>query len=342
VAVTTLEALYKQYSVLIEDGDTLGSGCLLQVADSNTTLVLTAKHCLTSGKDRDLSMVSIKRHLDKQAEIFSARRIFVHDEHDLAIITIDKVEGLKELSLQSPLKGATVTVYGYPAIISKEHEPRENLQCVVSFHHGQYFEVISDHPQFTFQNDVKDNLEGLSGSGVFIESGNCLTLAGLFFRLKAESGAFQKYCSYDAATIKEFIACCGFKADFDSFDLERVDQSMISNLFFIAYKPASANFYLQREIDLNFRGMFSSPKNIWISGVSGVGKTTLISRNLDGLENSIFIDLSAQGIDDILSFFQYINDEIVEQKEISTPSSRASVYEKIVEKLNSLRDTHNN
>lgn len=324
------EKRLQRHAVKIKTDSTEASGCLCQPSGTDYSYVFTAKHCLP--KNLDSRTISITT---EQGEKLNVRTVLPHSELDILVIIVDRVSELDVTPLSvTPELHQAVTIYGYPEKLREKSEQRENLSCKISFRHDDYFEMISDQIQFTFNTDVPENVRGFSGSGVFIESER-YELVGIFTRLKASGGAYQKFCAYNLSVIDKFLLNNSYAAlSSDSFSGIKKDPELLEAVFYLPYKKASDPFYFKRDIDFLFENYFLSQKHVWISGVSGVGKTNLVLSNLiNNGRKFIFIDLSAQQNRSIQEYFDYINSEIIEQASVESQSGRKNIIERIAENL---------
>jgi hypothetical protein len=327
-----IESQYKEYAVKIVGPDTEGSGCLYQPLTGDYTYVFTAKHCISKEeKLYDKSKIILTRSEPKN-DILTIQDIFLHSELDIAIISINKVHGLHPLQIYFPEKDEVVSIYGYPQKLSKSEEEREKITCNIDFRRDSYFELSPNSLQFTFNSSVPDNIVGFSGAGVFLEINGSLKIVGVFTRLKGPDGIYNKFCAYKFTVFQQFISKLGLGPLDGEDDTRHImrDGDFLKKVFYLPYDVASEPYYLKREADNIFLNYFLSPKNIWISGISGVGKTDLVFRNmLTNNRKFIFIDLSGLENRSVEEHFAYINDEIVEQCSIKNKSTRESILERI-------------
>lgn len=325
-----IENRYKELAVKIENDGIHGSGCLFQT-EAKYSYVLTAKHCIIKN-DGDKAVkdnVKITRFNESNNQL-TILEIFLIDKFDLALIKIDKLE-LETIGIHKPVKSEKTSIYGYPSKLKNEEEKRNNLECKVSFRHDDYFEVESDGIQFTFDDGVDENIIGLSGAGAFVERNNTLFLSGIFTRLKAENGAYHKYCVlnielFDQLTSEKNIS----SLNNNNFTFQEKSQEELNKVFFSLYENEFEEYYFERDVDKLFLSYLKANKNIWINGISGVGKTNLVFRNLiTKVSNSHWVDLSTLNSENITDYFDEINQEIIELFDIESPYTKRNIFVQI-------------
>ncbi len=337
-----IEDKYKELAVKIENDGINGSGCLYQT-DKEYSYVLTAKHCIIK-KDKDdfdKEKVKITRNNNSDCRL-TVLEIFLHDIFDLALIKIENVE-FDTVKIHKPEKSQKVAIYGYPNKLKSEDEKRNNLECEVSFRHDNYFEVKADDIQFTFEDSVDENIIGLSGSGSFIEKENELFLTGIFTRLKTENGAYNKYCVFNLDLFND-IAIKNDLALLNNNELilnKKLPEELDKILFTVYKEKDFEKYYVERKCDEKFSNYLSSQKNIWVSGLSGTGKTNLICRNLINKDTEYKdLDLSTVISENVNDYFIEINQEIISFYEINEPCTKSNIYIQISNNLEKL-EIHN-
>ena len=161
-------------------------------------------------------------------------------------------------------------------------------------------------------------MRGFSGSGIFHEKSDKISVVGILTRLKAPDGAYNNVCAYHISNFDNLLRTKGLPSLFEDY-IDEINSDY--SFSFTNYNLELEKHYLQRDIDEQTKKLFLSPKNIWISGVPGVGKTLLINRNLRiDKRDYISIDLTTSKLDDIDEYFKIINNEIVYQKKIGNIS----------------------
>ena len=335
--VNKIEDLYNRHAVKIISSGIEGSGCLIQPADSDYTFVFTAKHCLTEVEVCKPEDIQILRFNDRESQI-TIQEIYLHPKYDIAILKVGRISPLPSTIIRSFRKGDSVTIYGYPKLLRRAREQRQNIKCEISFNRETYFELVSENIQFTFDKSTPDTIKGFSGSGVFFEDGERLFIGGILTKLKAEDGAYSSLCASNISLFDELIATSGLPSlDSDNFHDINKDYELLNSVFSISYTPQSAKYYQERNIDSLFINYLKSPKNIWISGISGVGKTLLVLRNLNKENKSPkHIDLTCSQINTIDEYFEYINNELVRQLNLNDPSSKKNIFDQISDNLCSI------
>jgi len=337
--VSKIEDLYNKHAVKIICNGLEGSGCIVQPSCSDYSYIFTAKHCLIKDEALDKGLIQILRFNDKVASTI-IQDIYLHSDFDIAIIKVNKISEFFESRIFQPVKGESVSIYGYPSLLKAKSEQRQNINCKVSFHRDSYFEITSENPQFTFDKSMPETIKGFSGSGVFYEQGDNLFISGILTKLKAFDGGYSSLCAIDISIYEELIKKYELATIFsDNLSNISKDYSLINNVFAISYNSQSAPYYQERVIDSTFLNYLNNPKNVWISGPSGVGKTLFILRNLNKEKKAPkHIDLTCSQVDNIDEYFEYINNELIRQFELTISSDKASVYDRISDNLCNIND----
>lgn len=110
----------------------------------------------------------------------------------------------------------------------------------------------------------------------------------------------------------------------------------VNTILFNNYTKKSEPFYCERDQDDSYNASLKLG-NIWVFGRSGVGKTTLINRNL--IQNKIeylFCDLSPITIDSVEKVLEEIICSIEEKFELRKCSKETNLIKQIVKLLNDL------
>lgn len=171
---------------VIVDG---GSGVLFQPMTEEYSYVLTATHNLYNDTNQDsytqpknIEDIKITFHDGREKNIVKK---YEHDNLDIAILKIDKVE------IESPLKqfnevknGDTYKFYGYPENRRGESKVEGRIQffdLVVG--EVTSFKIVSRN----IEHFEQQSIIGCSGGGVFKEDGNNFYLVGIECRMDAQS-----------------------------------------------------------------------------------------------------------------------------------------------------------
>jgi len=335
--VNKIEDLYNNHAVKIISNGIEGSGCIIQPDSPDYSFIFTAKHCLTENDTCLKEEVQVLRFNDKESQI-TIHEIYLHSELDIAVIKVEKINEISNSIIISLQKGKAVSIYGYPNLLRGKKEQRQNINCEVSFNRENYFEIVSKHVQFTFDKSIHDTIKGFSGSGIFYEDGERLFIGGILTKLKAGDGAYLSLCATNIKLFDNLITTNGLPS-LNSNNLSHIskDYKLINKVFAISYNSQSAPYYQERAIDSLFVNYLKSPKNIWISGISGVGKTLLILRNLHKESKSPkHIDLTCSQFISINEYFEYINNEIIRQFDLNNSSQKENVLDKISDNLCSI------
>lgn len=325
-----IEDRYKELAVRIVNNGIYGSGCLFQT-EEEYSYVLTAKHCIIENDGDEVIKDNVKiTRFNKSNNQLTILDIYLHESFDIALIKVSNVS-IEAIGIHKPDKNDKLALYGYPNKLKTEEENRVNLECQVSFRQDNYFEVEADSIQFTFEDGVDENILGLSGSGAFYEKDDELFLSGIFTRLKADNGAYNKYCVlnielFDKITSEKNIS----SLNINNFTFQEKSQEELNKVFFSIYQNGFEEYYFERDVDKLFSNYLNSNKNIWINGISGVGKTNLVFRNLiTKNSNSHWVDLSTVNSENINDYFDEINQEIIELFDIKSPYKKRNIFVQI-------------
>lgn len=189
---------YDRVTVKIECNGNTGSGCLYQPDTFEYSYVFTAKHCL-EGKQPNISLftnydIKINRsrtpHDNKLIRVLDS---YTHPTLDIALLKVEYVSELPNIQLSLPIHNSTVAIYGYPNLIQDQRENKQRINCYINYspEADNKFELTTKENQSTYYSSVNETIEGLSGSGIFMEHQGDLILVGVFSRLKAPDGAYQ-------------------------------------------------------------------------------------------------------------------------------------------------------
>ncbi len=322
--MSKIEDEYDKLAVKINSNGINGSGCIIQPTNSDCTYIFTAKHCLTEDGqvDNDKIEISGSNRIDEGS--FKIQDVYLDNELDIAVIKINRLQKIETSLFKEPEKELSTYLYGYPKLLKGKSQI---LSCKISFDRDNYSEIELSQSQVTFEKNSPDTLKGFSGSGIFHEVSDKVSIVGILTRLKAPDGAYNNVCAYHVNNFDKLIKSKGFPSIFEDYIDEIISDYSFS---FTNYNPELEKHYLPREIDEQTKRLLLSPKNIWISGEPGVGKTLLINRNLRiNRRDFISIDLTTSKLDDIAEYFRIINNEIVSQKKIENGSDIGNIYDKI-------------
>ena len=336
--MSKIEELYNGHAVKIISNGIEGSGCIFQPSCADYSYVFTAKHCLCDNEVFDKDKISIYRFKDLDKSL-TIQDVYSHKEHDIAIIKVDKITDLNVSRILIPEKGQPVSIYGYPIYLKGKEEPRHNIECKIGFRRDFHSELESEKIQFSFNKSMPETMVGFSGSGVFCEENNDLSIIGVLTRLKAPDGVYSSLCAYHISLFEDLIVANGLPPIYaDNFTNLVKDSEILEKVFALSYTLDSEPYYLTRNIDEVFNRFLSSPKHIWVSGLSGLGKTFLVFRNIKKKSiTPIHIDLTCFGTNEIVQFFEHINNELIEQNDIQVKSTKLNIYERISDNLSKIK-----
>lgn len=165
----------RSYSVIVGNG----SGVLFQPMTDEYTYVLTAKHNIENSDAQD---IQIKRYDDTP---LTAQEKYLHNEKDIAIIKINKLETfdgpLKKLEL--PNDGERYKLYGYPNSrrINTTDEKIHNLDFDVTDINDDTIQARN----IDYSGQVEVN--GFSGGGLFQEIGEDVYCLGIESRMDSDT-----------------------------------------------------------------------------------------------------------------------------------------------------------
>jgi len=197
---------------------TIGSGCLFQPTSNEYTYVLTAKHCLI-GKDPNnpnifsASDILIFRDPDYESELLTVvdYKLYPNDNHDIACIIVKKIDNLPILLAGIPNRKSQLITYGYPNILSTTPENEFIGQLFdakiaqISSREQRRFTAQINSSFLTFDNDALTNIEGYSGSGVYIQDDNGIMISGIIIELKHPSGVFSEVIIESIMSFNPFL-----------------------------------------------------------------------------------------------------------------------------------------
>lgn len=335
-----------------------GSGVLFQPATTDYTYILTAKHIFFDEIDngrgeekiekKDGEIVDIHR-LTKNGEYWLSEPIqfsiqknknyFPHAEVDIAILKIDYKPGLDKLILQEKIGNLSdYLICGFP------NKLRLNTSISEKYTTHSLVRIISDNTtsfraQLTIGTLIQSDIVGMSGCGVLKNENENISLIGIQSKVPASNANGQidfvpiKYFK-EIISSNELVSIDGNDIKIDDFSNINRDWQLQNKIFSVTINSDSKPYYLNRDIDKTVLNYLARNKNIWISGISGIGKTFLILGNLSNLcDKQIRIDLTCSYLENIDDYFEYVNNEIIRQCNLEQKSLQASVYERISDNL---------
>lgn len=326
-----IENIYEQIAVKINSNGIKGSGCIVQPNNSDYTYIFTARHCLTDNEIVDNSKISITSKIFTDANQFSIRKVFLDNILDIAVIQIDKLSEIEISKFTNPQKDLPIQLFGFPHLLKGESQI---LSGKISFCKENHSDIEFSQSQITFDKSTPETIKGFSGSGIFFEETKRVSIVGILTSLKTEDGAYNNVHAFHISVFDQLITSNGLPSIFEDYFDEIISDYSFS---FTNYNSDLEKHYLIRTIDSLFKNALKSPKNIWVSGEPGVGKTLLINRNLKISNlNFIPIDLTTSTKDNIDEYFQIINSEIITQKEIENPVENGNIYDSIAINLDKI------
>ncbi len=343
---------FKLHSVIVGSG----TGFILQPSACEYTYIVTARHLFYDEskegrgdeqvEKRDGEIINITRFIKLAEELetnfieFSIEKnknYFPHDVADIALLKIEYLPDLLCVNIQEDFQDVEkFLICGFPDKL------RHSKKCGERYTSHEIERFISDNDtncraQLSNMTLGYSDIIGMSGCGILRNDGSNVSLIGIQSKVPTQNSNGQ----IDFVPIKFLLEIISknkllplFIEDVDDFSEINKDWELRNNIFSVTYNSESKPYYSARNIDETFKNYLQSDKNIWISGVSGVGKTFLIIGNLSNTtENPIRIDLTCSQLECIDDYFEYINNEIIEQCSLQKMSSKANVYEKISDNL---------
>lgn len=197
---------YRKLTVKITCKDIAGSGCLFQADSDKYTYVITARHCLEGedfsykflgdntintehSYDFTINDIQVKRfNNDPKWTNYIVKNYCPHHSLDLAVILVEKNCDFDSPIIDECKGNDELVISGFPLEMETLSEnPKENIKCRFSETTKDEIYIKSNDP--LIKNDEKtgkpvDYAEGLSGSGIYRESGEILHLMGVFVGFK--------------------------------------------------------------------------------------------------------------------------------------------------------------
>jgi len=332
--VNKIEEKYEQVAVKINSNGINGSGCIVQPNNSDYSYIFTAKHCLTENDIIDTAKIKISSTKFTNAKQITIREILLNKELDIAVIQIDKLTEIEISKFINPKKDLPIQLFGFPHLLKGESQI---LSGKISFSKENHSDIEFSHSQITFDKSTPDTIKGFSGSGIFYEETEKVSIVGILTELKAQDGAYNSVRAVHIRVFDKLITSNGLPSLFEDYFGEIITDYSFS---FTNYNCELEKHYLVRNIDDFFNSAIQSPKNIWINGEPGVGKTLLINRNLKRYQQIFIpIDLTTSPKDNIDEYFQIINTEIINQKDIEKPIENGNIYDRIALNLEKITNT---
>lgn len=345
----------KLHSVIVGGG----SGFLIQSKTEEYSYIITAKHLFfdegnsSKGEDsvekKDGEIIEITRLVNDNKDfkpekiafkIHKSKNYFPHTEADIAIIKTEFIADFKQVILEDNINNiSNYLICGYPSKL------RESESFSEKFTNHKVDRIISNNnvscrAQLSVGTLIHSDIIGMSGCGVLKIIEDNISLIGIQSKVPAKNGNGQ-IDFVPIKFLKEIISdneLHDLKYDdeqnLDNFSKIIKDTKLHNKVFSITVNSDSKPYYLEREIDKTIENYLKTNKNIWISGISGIGKTFLILGNLGVIcDKPIRIDLTCSYLDNIDDYFEYINNEIIRQCDLKVNSNKVSVYEKISDNL---------
>lgn len=170
----------KNLSVIVDDG----SGVLFQPMTEEYTYVLTAKHNIEIEENgqkvlKNIVDIEIKKY---DGNILTVRSIYPHDDLDIAIIKIDKINIESPLKyLDNPSNDERYNLYGYPE--TRRNDIEKILNYVLEVTDVRDSIITARNIDYSQQSEVN----GFSGGGVFKDGGDTMYLIGIECEMHAIS-----------------------------------------------------------------------------------------------------------------------------------------------------------
>ena len=345
----------KLHSVIVGGG----SGFLIQPKTEEYTYIITAKHLFFNegnssiGEDniekKDGEIIEITRIVEDNKDFKSEKLVFKiqknknyfpHTEADIAILKTEFISDFEQVILEYNINNiSNYLICGYPSKL------RESENFSEKFTNHKVDRIISDNnvscrAQLSVGTLIHSDINGMSGCGVLKIIDDNISLIGIQSKVPASNGNGQ-IDFVPIKFLKEIITNNGLhdlkhddELKIDDFSKIIKDTKLHNKVFSITVNSDSKPYYSEREIDKTVENYLKTNKNIWISGISGIGKTFLILGNLGVVcDKPIRIDLTCSYLENIDDYFEYINNEIIRQCDLKANTTKLSVYERISDNL---------
>jgi|GEM_PF-1670681 len=335
-----------------------GSGFLLQPIEMACTYIVTAKHIFFNTEDlgrgekivekKDGDIIQITTFFKSTAGIDSNTIEFVikkdenyfpHENADLAILKIAYDSNYESINLEENFENIKdFLICGFPSKLRKSKVLGE------WFTNYEIQKFISDNQlscraQLSLGTLVHTDIMGMSGCGLIKIDEKGIHLVGIQSKVPTSNSNGQidfvpaKYINEIIVT-NDLYPLNSIDLDEDDFSQMNRDFDLQDKVFAVSFNSESEPYYLKRDIDDNILNYLKRNKNVWISGISGIGKTFLILANISSIVGSpIRIDLTCSQLENIDEYFEYINNEIISQCELDKLSLKPSVYDRISDNL---------
>lgn len=193
-----LSTLYDKFTVEVSCFESVGSGCIVQIDESDYTYVVTAKHCLEGTGDNPqeftINDIKVRRFISEEGwKEFKALDYKLHNHADLAIIILKKLHDLETTIIFENLRYKdSITISGYPkALQGQQVNPKQNFIGDITYINESRIEFRTDDTLSTFKKEERTYIKGLSGSGIYKEFNNSLVLAGIFTEVKEKDVGYK-------------------------------------------------------------------------------------------------------------------------------------------------------
>lgn len=344
----------KLHSVIVGNG----SGFLIQPLTTDYSYILTAKHLFfdegnTSRGEDDIEkkageiieiirFTKVNKYWEPKIIEFSIHKnknYFPHAEADIAILKIDYIPNSENVILESNVENiADYLISGFPNKLRMQDDMSEKytnhkLERFISYNSK------SCRAQLINGTLIQSDIIGMSGCGLLKIAEQKISLVGIQSKVPT-SIANGQIDFIPIKYIKEIISINGLVSidvddkNIDEFSNINRDWQLQNKIFSVTINSDSKPYYLKRNIDKTVLNYLSRNKNIWISGISGIGKTFLILCNINNIcDKPIRIDLTCSYLENIDNYFEYINNEIIRQCKLELKSLQESVYDRISDNL---------
>lgn len=303
---------FQKYSIKISYKNNCGSGVIFKAGGNN--IVLTAFHIIDGNDEFNDTDLLFERTINGQENsiVFKIENTAFDKEKDLCVFVIDSQETIYELKLLQPKMDQKIKMYGYPIILEDSKGLKSyGLDGKISeINQKQLYVTISDKLG-SFDTEEKDTLNGFSGSGFYLLSGETVRLCGIETNVLKKSVPYNAVCGASAEAIVEICSRVNVEASTllmeDSVsDVVKQSDLYLSQLVplddFVIKSKSYHNLESEYREGINahpehIRKCLDVPRDRWIDqiekkfskspvivirGASGQGKTSLAYRYLIG------------------------------------------------------------